>query len=502
MTPLELPPGVVTTPTKNSNSANWTETQLMRWIEGKIQPIGGWEELAYSSMFASRVRAVHEWFGNDGTKYTAYLCEQHCYVDIAGTLTDISPTPAITPPYGDDIFAGGFGDGLFGAGTFGTPRPDVQKTKAITPCYKLGNWGEQLRAMTSADGRLLSWDPSTPATPLVPVTNAPTNNRTFEITPERFIILFGMGGDFRTFGWCDQEDDTNWNFADVASKAGFYNVEPASPIIDATMTRDGAIFHTAVKTHLVRFVGLPFVYSYEEIADTTTPLSAASIAATAIGSIWFTENGFWQYKGAVVAPIECPVINLVNDNIDWTYARYEAAAVNVSSFSELWFFYPSAGSRYNDKYVLYNYREGWWANGDMPRSCGFSSSYTTYPIMSDGEKVYFHEKGNLYPGANTLPFAETHVINIASGAGLYTMQQLLPDLDGSLDNLRFSFKYKNDRSRGVTKQSDKKAVRDNGYVDIRVTGRDMRMVLESVSDGVDPWTMGQTLFEATPRGQR
>lgn len=474
----------------------------MRWIDGKLQPVGGWDQVAYTIPFASRVRAIHEWFGNDGAKYTAYLCEQHCYVDIAGVLTDISPTTPLTPPYNGDIGAGGYGDDVYSGGTYGTPRPNLVRTKAITPCYKLGNWGQELRAMTSPDGRLLAWDPSTPATKLTAVVNAPVNNRTFEITPERFIMLFGMGGDFRAFGWCDQEDDTNWDFANVASKAGFYDVEPSSPIIDTSITRDGVMFHTAVKTHMVRFVGLPYVYSYEEIADSTTPVSGASIAATAIGSIWFTENGFWQYSGAICAPIECPIVNIINDDIDWTYARYEAAAVNISSFSELWFFYPSAGSRYNDKYVVYNYREGWWANGSMPRSCGFSSSYTTYPILSDGMKVYLHESSDRYPGVDGLPFAETFAINVAGGAGMITMDQLLPDLEGAIDDIRFSFRYKNDRSRAVEKVSPQKAVRSNGFVDIRVTGRDMRMVVESVNPVITKWTMGKTLVEVIPRGER
>lgn len=502
MTPLELPPGVVTTPTKASNSASWTDAQLIRWNNGKLGPIGGWEQLSYGLSFASRCRAIHEWFGNDGTRYTAYLCEAHCYVDIAGVLSDISPTVPLVEPYSGDIFEGGYGDYLYGFGTYGTPRPDVVRPKEITPCYKMGNWGEQLIVMTSPDGRLLFWDPSTPLVVLDAVLNAPLNNRTFEITPERFIMLFGMAGDFRAFGWCDQEDYTNWDFASISSKAGKYEVEPSSPIIDAVNTRDGVLFHTATKTFMARFVGLPYIYSYEEIADVTTPMSAASIASTVIGTVWFTENGFWQYNGATVAPIESPVINYIFDNIDLIYARYEATMVNVASFSELWLFYPSLGSRYNDRYIIYNYREGWWSVGKMSRSCGFSSSYTTYPIMSDGVKVFFHESANRYPGVSELPFAETHVLNIASGAGMMTMQQLLPDLTGNIDDLRFNFYYKNERSRNAEKISPLKAVRDNGYVDIRITGRDMRMRIQTINEEMFPWTMGQTLIDVTARGKR
>lgn len=502
MTPIELPPGVVAAPTKSSNSANWVETQLMRWNSGKMEPVGGWGTLSYTIPFASRVRYIHEWFANDGSKLIAYLCEGHCYVDIAGVLSDISPTVPFVLPYTGDVVAGGYGDDVYELGTYGTPRPNVIRTKAVTPCYKLGNWGQQLLAMTSPDGRLLMWDPATPLVKLTAVTNAPTANRTFQVTPERFVMLFGKGGDFRSFGWCDQENITNWDFASLSSKAGEYDVEPSSPILDCIQTRDGVLFHTASKTFMARFVGLPYIYSYEEIADTTTPISAQAITPTAVGAIWYTENGFWQYNGSSVVPIECPIINLIDDDVDWTYVRYEAAAVHVADFSEFWLFYPAAGSRYNDRYIIYNYREGWWANGVLTRSCGFSSSYTTYPIMSDGTTVYLHESANFYPGVTDLPFAETHVMNIASGSGMMTMRQLLPDIEGVVDDIRFNFYYKDDRSRGVERVSPLKEIRDNGFVDIFKTGRDFRMRVQSINPETRPWTMGQTLADAVPRGER
>lgn len=502
MTPIEIPPGVVATPTKASKSSNWQDTQLIRWVAGKLQPIGGWDRVAYNIPFESRIRVIHEWFGNNGIKYTAYLCEAHCYVDVGGVLFDITPDDGLVAPYADDLLAGGYGDFTYGYGDYGTPRPDEVKPRPITPSYTMDNWGEELRVMTSADGRLLAWDPSDTENNLVAVTNAPTANRTFVITPERFIILFGMGGDFRSFGWCDQEDDTNWNFSDPASKAGEYQVEPSSPILDADNCRDGVLFHTAFKTYIIRYVGLPYVYSYEELTDITTPFSAAAFCATAIGSIWVTDNGFWQFNGSSVLPLECPVWTLINDNIDPVYSRYEASAVDMSSLSEFWFMYPSKGSRYNDRYVIYNYREGWWAVGKLPRSCGFSASYTAYPIMADGTSVFLHESSANYPDAPELPYADTFALNIASGAGMMTIRQLLPDIEGDVDNVKFQFFFKNERSRGAEKASTDKPIRSNGYVEVRETGRDFRMRVKDVSGKANVWTVGQNLIDAVPRGQR
>lgn len=85
---------------------------------------------------------------------------------------------------------------------------------------------------------------------------------------------------------------------------------------------------------------------------------------------------------------------------------------------------------------------------------------------------------------------------------MMTVNQLMPDVTGNLDDLRFSFRYKNDRSRGVEKISPLKGIRSNGYVDIRKTGRDFRMRIETINPIRSLFTMGQTLIDAIPRGKR
>ena len=52
--------------------------------------------------------------------YKAFLCETNIYVDIGGTLTDITPVGGLSPPVLPTI--GGYGDGLYNADVYGTPR--------------------------------------------------------------------------------------------------------------------------------------------------------------------------------------------------------------------------------------------------------------------------------------------------------------------------------------------------------------------------------------------
>ena len=70
--PIQIPPGVVAMPTKNMSSTNWAEVNLMRWIEGELQPIGGQAQYVYPP-FASRCKAIHGWYDLAGIYHIAYV---------------------------------------------------------------------------------------------------------------------------------------------------------------------------------------------------------------------------------------------------------------------------------------------------------------------------------------------------------------------------------------------------------------------------------------------
>jgi hypothetical protein len=156
---LEIPPGVVAMATKQVNSSNWAEVNMVRWVEGQMTPIGG--QAPYPYQFASRCRCIHGWFGLDQVYRIAYLCEANLYVDQGGVLTDITPSGGMTSPSSE--IAGGYGTGMYSQDNYGTPRPPGTPLPPIANlpnAYSLDNFGSLLYAMTSVDTRLLVWDPS------------------------------------------------------------------------------------------------------------------------------------------------------------------------------------------------------------------------------------------------------------------------------------------------------------------------------------------------------
>jgi len=606
--PLQIPPGVVATATKKMRSSNWSEANFIRWREGQLTPMGGQAQLTNvvggveKYQFASRCKAIHGWFGLDGQYHIAYLCETKLYVDTGGSLTDITPTGGMTAPTG---LVGGYSDADYNVDAYGTPR-SIPSSVAITKvpdAYSLDNFGSILYAMTSADGRLLMWDPSqgvpgnvanlattaafvatspnitmvanpgsvTPGmsvydittskpvgtvltytgTALVLTANAANagasgdtlafgnvaivqppssgrgpvpHGRCFVITPERFVMVFGAtqdgtagGGSARRFSWCDQENPGAWDYSNVTSQAGFLDIEPASPIIAAIATRVGVLIWTAKKAYVSQFLGIPYVYNYVELSDACTPWSPQSVSTTSSLTLWMAEQGVFSFDGTSIAPVACKVRPWIDDDIDPIQVRELSFSAHLGEFNEWWWFFPQLNSPYNSRAAVYNYKDGWWTQCRLSRSAGITSSYTSHPIFADDFVTFQHEVGNVYANASmpvVLPFAETFDLSLTSGARLTTVKQLIPDVEAveaddpvtianAIANLRYSLFYRNSRSLGAPElQSPLVPVRSDGYVDFRTTGRDIRLRIDVASPVIQPFTLGQHLIDAVPRGDR
>jgi hypothetical protein len=520
--PLEIPPGVVAKPTKQMHSSNWSEVHLCRWVEGQLSPVGGQAQYAYAHNFASRCKAVHGWYGLDQVYRIAYLCEGNLYVDVGGALTDISPTPAIVPPSLATV--GGYGDGNYNDGTYGTPRSisTIGALDKLPDAFSLDNFGSILYAMTSPDGRLLMWDPAVGGAAIVqpPVSGrGPVpNGRCFVVTPERFVVIFGSvndgtaggasGGGPRRFAWCDQENPGAWDYSNVVSQAGFLDIEPSSPIVTAFSSRSGTLFWTAKKAYVSQFLGLPYVYNYVELANACTPWSPQSKAGTSSLTLWMSQQGMFAFDGTSIAPVACLVRPWIDDDIDLLNVREQACMVHVGNFSEVWWFFPQDGQPYNTRVAIYNYKEGWWSQGQMSRSAGITASYTSHTIMADGTVAYEHETPDgYYPHDVALPWAETFDLNLNSGALLTTIKQLIPDVEGDVNNLLYSLFYRMSRSVSngapvIEMQTPARPVRPDGFVDFRTTGRDIRLRIELAQSPVKAVTIGQHLIDSVPRGDR
>jgi hypothetical protein len=559
-TPLQFPAGVVRKGSPAEMQGYWYESQLVRWVEGVMRPVGGIERVHLLdgetpantfTGFASPSRAIHTWATSDGTVWTAILCEQHLYVmSPAGGVFDISPTVVIQPPpipeeggYGDDIYFGAAGgltdftqllptndpvpiDPIYADPMgYGMERPPREPKVTLGHMWSLDNFGDLLLAMTSYDRRLLIWDPalttSVPAAEVVPTPadtgvnppevggGIPPLGRFFIVTPQRHVMVFNCsdgGNRPNRFEWCSQENIKDWKYDNEDNSAGFYDIEPSSPFVCAVPTRTGILAFTAARSYLVTYMGEPYFYSYTLLGYFNAPISGHAITRSASTAIWYASDGFWQFDGVNISPLSCPLLDYIQRTSDPIYTYRRMQAVYLGLQSELWFFYPKRDESENSLYVCFNFDEKWWGMGKLVRTCGFPGSVLSYPLFSDGTSLFYHEKGLSYADAPELPFAQSAAINVAKGGRQATVRQGIADTRAPAADVNFRIGAARDRILDGSEIPDIEMAlavrREGGKVDFRVTGRDIFIRIESARNGVEPWTFGQMLVKIFPRGGR
>jgi hypothetical protein len=522
MISTNFPAGVTTLLSRAAKINNWRDANLVRWDDGvTMRPIGGWEKVPLTPAlpsgfpFASRCRAMHRWVALNGLVWTAYVCEQHCYVESGSTLTDITPyaspgVPSIPAITGDNA---GYGELLYSAGNYGVDAvPAVASTiQKFSKAWSVDNWGQDLLVMWSYDGFLWKWSPSTPATPLAKVAavkgTIPTANRQFVITPERHVMLFGGSTDgsvrFGDITWCSSEDITDWDIASITNTAGNYTVDPLSPIVAARLSSAGILVFTPAMTHVLDYIGLPYVYRIRPVGKVPIPISAASVTSVPAGIAWVSIEGFWLWNGTTADIVPCPLWDSISTRMDFGHCVLESSIVSMLNRGEVWWFWVDKDlGIQNSRYIALDYRSKIWMPGYLNRTCGITYGNDRFPIMTDGWTVWKHETGFTYPNALFMPYIESQTLNVFDGERWNTISKILPDIAGDKDALAFSIAMNNDRTDYSTQQySARQTINPHGWVDIRVTARDARLRIDMIK-GSDWTTVGPIIFDIKPRGKK
>lgn len=492
LVPLNIPPGILRSGTELQSAGRWYDANLVRWTEGALEPVGGWEKRNISAL-TGKARSLLTWKTNGNVRLMAMGTSSKLYaVTQSNVLVDITPV-GFTAGSDDASTGAGYGISTYGIGYYGTPRPDSGSVTAATT-WSLDTWGEYLVGCSTSDGKLYEWqlDYSTPTKAAV-ITNAPINNIGLLVTSERSLFALGASGDGRAVAWSDLEDNTVWTPAST-NLAGSIKLQTSGRIITAKRVRGQNLILTDIDAHTLTYVGQPFVYQAEMAGRACGVASANSVAVLDNMAVWMGQNGFHIYDG-YVKPLPCEVYDYVFNNIN-TNQISKVYAVNNAQYNEVWWFYPSAGSNENDSYVSWDYVENHWSIGTLARTAGTDRSVFRNPIMIGTDNfIYDHEVGLNYSGAT--PFVESGPVQIGNGDNVMYVNEMIPD-ERNQGSVVATFKTRyyptsTETSYGPYSLTQPTSVRFNG-----------RQVKMRITTGATPsdWRVGTQRLNVVAGGRR
>ncbi len=499
MPTIRIPPGVVRGESRASVPGRWFDTNLIRWQQGVMRPVGGWERILQTPL-GSIPRVAHVWKDNNDIKHSAYVCDQAVWRETGGSYSLITPADMADA---NSNAARGFGSGAYGILDFGMDDEErgasnsgFDPKRYIRFCAD--HWGEDLLFSSSADGRIFVWKPSLPnAVPLVAL-NAPTLVQAFLVTDERHLMTFASAGFPNRVAWSGQEDRTDWNYTNVAGSAGFQDLEGAGGIITAVKIPGAVLVFTLNSVWIGRYVGAPYYYGFTRVAEGAVPISAHAIATAGAQAFWMGQRSFWRYQGGVVAPLPTSLGLDPFEDMDEVAPRRVTAGFN-GAYPEIWFFYPekqdiAPAFTENNRYIIYNFDENWWSPGYMGRSFYQSSPLDGVPLAGDEQTYLFqHERGYLAEGQprGDMVYAEVGSISFDDGEHNWTVNQA--QVDSSLGAQSVKFHFKGRRARGGPEADfGLKTPRPNGFLDTHFTAKDFSMRVIGNADG--PWSLGAMVF--------
>lgn len=496
---MQLPAGLWRNGTIRQARGRYYDATLIRFYEGTIRPVGGWQAHSASTVTGA-ARRIIGWVDNSGARWIGIGTHSNLYaMNRAGTLYDITPS-GFTTGRADASSAGGYGSGAYGTGPYGTPRPATGSIQFPT-VWSLDTWGEYLVGCNADDGELYEWQLDT-GTPADVITDAPSNNRACLVTEEGFLVALGADGNPRLVQWCDQRDNTTWS-PTVANQARSIPLQTQGRIMCGVRTRGAFLVLTDQDVHRGVYQGLPYVYGLERVGQDCGVISQAAAIAAGDLVAWMGEGGFWLYDG-YVKPLQSEVGDYVFTDLNQTQ-RGKAFAIHNPQFGEVTWFYPSGGSNEVDRYVTWNYRESHWAIGSLIRTCGVARGAFEVPLMvDDGGTVYEHEVGvgwgSLTPYVETGPLEWTEETGEV-GRRIVSVLGINPDerTEGEVEATFLARMYPNgdETTYGPYDLTEKNV---GGIVPTRFTTRDVRMRLSAT--GQNDFRVGQFSLELEPGGER
>jgi hypothetical protein len=420
------------------------------------------------------------------------------------------------------VFGTGWGAGPWSRGAWGSAAT-IDLIKDTLRLWMHDNFGEDL-VLNVMNGGIYYWDSSgglsnnraVAISDLAGANASPTVATQVMVSDvDRHVIAFGCDPvdnpgvqDPLLIRFSSQESVTDWN-PTALNTAGDLRIGSGSKIIVAVETRQQTIVFTDTSLHAMQYLGPPFTFGIQKISENITIQSPNAAVAVDDRIFWMGRNEFYLYEGTVNR-LPCTVRDYVFNDINFDQAEKVFAAANTAN-SEIWWFYPSANSSENDRYVSFNYLEQAWSYGNLARTAWLDRGVEQLPIAASTDKrLYNHEigfdDGSTVPASPIEAFVQSSPIDLGDGEQFVFMRRLIPDMDfrnstAETPSVDVTTRIRNFNGGNYLRTTTSTVNGDTEQVHLRLRGRQFSMRVASDGEGVG-WRLGSMRYDLRPDGRR
>lgn len=338
---------------------------------------------------------------------------------------------------------------------------------------------------------------------------------------DRHVLAFGCNDygsstqDRLLIRWCSQEDVLDW-LPTATNTAGDLRISIGSQFIKAVHTRQEVLVWTDISLHSLQFVGPPYTFGISTVSANVSLIGPEAVAVSGDMVFWMGSQNFYVYTGRVET-LPCSLLDYVFQDLNRAQ-RYKICCGTNKVYSEIWWFYPSANSEENDRYLVYNYKDNLWYYGAMPRTAWLDMD-VQYPLAASPDRYLYTQEFGLNDGSVTpsvlLPsYIESSPIEIGQGDNFVFIRRMLPDItfNGSdINNPSMGVTltgynypggaYQPNSTGNVTKVEQVTIEEFTEVLPLRIRARMISVRYETLIKDVR-WRAGDMRIEARPDGRR
>lgn len=363
---LNSSPGIQRDGTK-FDSKGFIDGQWVRFQRGRPKKMGGYRQITYLN---GPIRTLQTWSRKSLIQVTAFSAFgiEAVQVDKNGVgqaIYDRTPTAYTADP-----------NAVWQADTMFDAAVDSDKTMLFAHA------GSNLENIDNDRETDVYYGDAAGTATLTPIgITAITSGGILAIPP--FLVLYGNDGKVQ---WSNENEPRTM----TSGSAGRARVT-GSKIVKGLPIRGQGASPAALLWSLdsvirMSYLGGQAVFRFDVFSAGASILSSSSVIEYDGVYFWVGVDRFMMYDGRVRELPNYQNLGWFFDNLNFNH-RQKVHATKVPRYGEIWWFFPKGGATECTHAVIYNVREQFWYDVEIPRSSGAFPQDFRYPIWADSENA-------------------------------------------------------------------------------------------------------------------